>query len=238
MQLAIFDLDGTLTRTTRADADCYVRAVRESFGIHSIDSDWTKYTHSTDSGITVEVFQSHFHRLPTPDEIGRFKQQFVGLLAGTFRREPDSCREMTGVSTTLQRLKAHPQWSIALATGSWRACAVLKLRTAGLDLDRVPAAFADDSVAREEIIALARSRALASYSQSDFSRVVYVGDAPWDIRAARRLGIAFLGIAGGRKAERLLREGASEVLQDFSDFEGVLRGLNRVAVPVSAGAAL
>ena len=238
MQLAIFDLDGTLTRTTRADADCYVRAMREGFGILNIDSDWTTYTHSTDSGITAEVFQTHFRRPPTPDEIARFKQQFVGLLAETFRTEPESCREMAGAAAALQRLRAHPQWRIALATGSWRGCAMLKLQTAGLDLDRVPAAFADDSFGREEIIALARSRALACYGQSDFSRVVYVGDAPWDVRAARRLGISFLGIGGGRKAERLLRNGASEVLQDFSDVDGVLRGLDQVVVPASAGAVL
>jgi len=238
MQLAIFDLDGTLTRTTRVDADCYVRAVREGFGILNIDSDWTKYTHSTDSGITAEVFQDSFRRPPTPDEIARFKQQFVGLLAETFTTEPDSCCEIAGASVALQRLRAHPQWRIALATGSWQACAVLKLQTAGLDLDGVPAAFADDSPVREEIIALARSRALTCYRQDDFSRVVYIGDAPWDVRAARRLGVPFLGIGGGRKAQRLLRDGASEVLQDFGDFERLLRELHQVTVPVSAGEAL
>jgi beta-phosphoglucomutase-like phosphatase (HAD superfamily) len=238
MQLAVFDLDGTLTRTTRTDAACYVRAMREGFGILNIDSDWTTYTHSTDSGITAEVFQTHFRRPPTPDEIARFEQQFVGLLAETFRAEPDSCRETAGAAAALQRLRSHAQWRIALATGSWRACALLKLQTAGLNLDGVPAAFADDSFAREEIIALARSRALAWYRQSDFSRVVYIGDAPWDVRAARRLGIAFLGIGGGRKAERLLRDGASEVLQDFSDFEGLLRGLDQVTIPASVGAGL
>jgi phosphoglycolate phosphatase-like HAD superfamily hydrolase len=238
MELAIFDLDGTLTRTTRADADCYVRAIREGFGILDIDSDWTTYTHSTDSGITAEVFETHFRRPPTPDEIARFKQQFVGLLAETFRTEPDSCSEIAGASAALRRLRAHPQWRVALATGSWQASAVLKLQNAGLDLDGVPAAFADDSPAREEIIALARSRALACYGQNDFSRAVYIGDAPWDVRAARRLDIPFLGIGGGRKGQRLLRDGASEVLQDFGDFERLLRKLHQVTVPLQAGAAL
>ena len=238
MQLAIFDLDGTLTRTTRVDEVCYVRAVRQELGIPAIDNDWSKYTHSTDSGITAEILQIHFGRPPRPEELARVRERFFALLAETFRMEPDSCSEIAGASAALQRLRAHPQWRIALATGSWQACAVLKLRTVGLDLDGVPAAFADDSPAREEIIALARSRALACYRQNDFSRIVYVGDAPWDVRAARRLGIPFLGIGGGRKAQRLLRDGASEVLQDFGDFERLLRGLHQVTVPVSAGAAL
>jgi phosphoglycolate phosphatase-like HAD superfamily hydrolase len=238
MQLAVFDLDGTLTRTTRVDADCYVRAVREAFGIPSIDSDWTKYTHSTDSGITAEIFQNRFRRPPTVDEVAGFKQQFVGLLAQAFRTEPESCREVAGASAALQRLRVDPQWRIALATGSWQASAALKLQTAGLDLEGVPAAYADDSVLREEIVSLARSRALQCYRESDFSRVVYIGDAAWDVRSARRLGIPFLGIGSGRRAERLLRDGASDVLQDFSDFDRLLRGLHEVTVPVSAGAAL
>jgi len=233
MQLAIFDLDGTVMHTTRVDEVCYVRAVRQELGVHDIDNDWSKYTHSTDSGITAEILQIHFGRQPTRDELTRVRERFLALLAETFRTEAGSCSEIAGATAALQQLRVHPQWRIALATGSWQECAVLKLHTAGLGLDGVPAAFADDSPVREEIIALARSRALTCYRQDDFSRVVYVGDAPWDVRAARRLGIPFLGIGGGRKAQRLLRDGASEVLQDFGDFERLLRGLQHVTVPVA-----
>ncbi|MGD0948556.1 MAG: HAD family hydrolase [Candidatus Binatia bacterium] len=234
MQLAIFDLDGTLMRTTRVDEVCYVRAVRQELGIQDIDNDWSKYTHSTDSGITAEILQIRFGRPPRPDELARVRERFVGLLAETFRTEPDSCSEIAGASAALQRLRAHPQWRIALATGSWQACAMLKLRTAGPDLDGVPAAFADDSPAREEIIALAQSRALQGYGQDDFGRVVYIGDAPWDVRSARRLGLPFLGIGSGRGARRLLADGASEVLPDFSDFDRLLQALEQAAVPTPA----
>ena len=231
MHLAIFDLDGTLTRTTRVDEMCYVRALRDALGITEIDSEWSHYTHSTDSGITTEIFQNCYRRLPTADEVERLRQRFVGLLAATFRVEPASCTEVHGAAAALRRLNAHPQWRIALATGSWQASARLKLESAGLDLDGVPAAFADDSLRREEIVALARSRALQCYEQDDFSRTVYVGDAPWDVRAARRLGIPFVGIGGERAAERLHREGADRVLRDFEAFDRVLRALEETSVP-------
>jgi phosphoglycolate phosphatase-like HAD superfamily hydrolase len=231
MQLAIFDLDGTLMRTTRVDEVCYVRAVRQELGIPAIDNDWSKYTHSTDSGITAEIFQIRFGRPPRPDELARVRERFVALLAETFRTEPESCAETTGAAATVRRLRSHPHWRIALATGSWRACALLKLQVAGLECDAIPAAFADDSPAREEIIALARWRALQGYGQDDFGRVVYIGDAPWDVRSARRLGLPFLGIGSGRGAQRLLADGASEVLPDFSDFDRLLQALDQAAVP-------
>jgi phosphoglycolate phosphatase-like HAD superfamily hydrolase len=47
--------------------------------------------------------------------------------------------------------------------------------------------------------------------------VVYVGDAVWDVKAARNLGYRFVGIGSGANAERLRREGARRVLADYLD---------------------
>jgi phosphoglycolate phosphatase-like HAD superfamily hydrolase len=62
-----------------------------------------------------------------------------------------------------------------------------------------------------------------------FEKVVYVGDGVWDVRAARALGIGFLGLATGTKAVRLLEEGASCVLPDLSDPMRVVERLEAVA---------
>ncbi len=231
MQLAIFDLDGTLTRTTHVDEVCFLRALHEEFRIAIVDNDWSTYTHSTDSGITAEIFQRHCGRAPTLDEVGRYQRQFIALLAESFRNAPDSCVEIPGANAALQRLRAHPSWRIALATGSWQASATLKMHTAGLALGDVPAAFADDSPDRGDIIALARKRALAQYREARFSRTVYIGDAPWDVRTARRLGLPFLGVGGGRTALRLRQEGADGMIQDFSDFDRVMEALENAVTP-------
>ena len=60
--------------------------------------------------------------------------------------------------------------------------------------------------------------------------VVYVGDGVWDLRAARRLGHGFVGVGGDRGRERLVREGASVVLRDFTDLEGTVAALSAAAV--------
>ncbi len=231
MQLAIFDLDGTLTRTTRVDEACFLRALHEEFGVAIIDNDWSNYTHSTDSGITAEIFQRQFGRAPTMDETQRFRNRFVALLADNVRSEPAACVEIAGASAALERLRTHAGWRLALATGSWRDSAMLKIRTARLACGDMPAAFADDCPDRGDIITLARSRAVACYRGVKFSRTVYVGDAPWDVRTSRRLGLPFLGVGGARTALRLRREGADGVIATFRDFDRLLEALTNAATP-------
>jgi phosphoglycolate phosphatase-like HAD superfamily hydrolase len=67
------------------------------------------------------------------------------------------------------------------------------------------------------------------YGQDYFEKVVYVGDGIWDVRAAKPLGIGFLGLATDTKARRLLEEGALCVLPDFSDLPRVGECLEVVA---------
>jgi phosphoglycolate phosphatase-like HAD superfamily hydrolase len=61
-----------------------------------------------------------------------------------------------------------------------------------------------------------------------FDEVVYVGDQPWDLRAARELGIAFLGIGRDSRARRLEREGAT-VVSGYGEPDSFLKLLDTVA---------
>jgi phosphoglycolate phosphatase-like HAD superfamily hydrolase len=92
-----------------------------------------------------------------------------------------------------------------------------KLASAGLPVGGIPWASADDASDRVEILRTAIQRAGRRYSQVAFEKVVSIGDGVWDVRAAKALGIVFLGLAADDKAGRLVEEGASCVLPDFSD---------------------
>jgi phosphoglycolate phosphatase-like HAD superfamily hydrolase len=100
-----------------------------------------------------------------------------------------------------------------------------KLASAGLPVDAFPWASADDALGREDILRTAIRRAGQVYGRDTFEKVVYVGDGVWDGRAAKALGIAFLGIGAGERAGRLVDEGASCVLPDFSDSVRVIECL-------------
>jgi phosphoglycolate phosphatase-like HAD superfamily hydrolase len=231
MRLVIFDVDGTLMRSTQLDEACFVRALEEDFGIVGVDTNWLGYTHSTDSGIIREVFERRFGRPPLSAELSRFQQRFLGQLERALRETPGCCDEVPGARAALAALQRHAVWAAAIATGSWRALALRKLHAAGLPVDGFPAAFADDGIAREEILQTAMERARRQYAQPAFQRVVYMGDAVWDVRAAARLRLSFIGIGEQRRAAVLQQEGARRVLRDLSDVDLLLRLLDEAPVP-------
>ena len=65
-----------------------------------------------------------------------------------------------------------------------------------------------------------------------FVSTVYVGDGIWDARACRTLGIPFIGIGSGERADRLVSEGAVCVFQNYSDADIFLESLNEITQAV------
>lgn len=234
MQLAIFDIDGTLANTNPMDARCYIRAVHDELGVDLSSAQWSDFTFVSDSGISVQVFERHLGRAPAAADLSRLQRRFCDLLAEAARRHPESFTEVPGASQALRRLREHRSWTVAIATGSWRACALVKLQAAGLDIEGIPAAFADDGLAREDILIAAQARALAATGHARFERIVSIGDAPWDVQAARRLGLPFIGVRAHRNAVALDAWGASHVVSDFTDFDLLLRCFAAASVPAMA----
>jgi phosphoglycolate phosphatase-like HAD superfamily hydrolase len=218
MRLVIFDIDGTLTQTTRVDERCFLRALAME-AITAVSTEWADYVHITDSGIAQQIFQERLGRAPSDGELERLQHNFVNLLADAFREEPAACVEVPGAADALRRLRRERGWAIAIATGGWRTAALLKLETARIEVDDVPAAFADDAVSREAIVSTALARAQARYGAVAFDKIVYVGDGAWDVRTAARLNLGFVGVGTERRAAELRSCGATHVIGDFTDYE-------------------
>ena len=231
MNLAIFDIDGTLTQTDHVDDVCFVQALADAFGITDISTDWAGYPHTTDSAIISYVFQDCLNRRPDESELQKFKTHFVSLLDDHRAADTSLFAEIEGAGFMLRRLNQEPAWRVAIASGGWRVSATLKLRIAGIDVDQFPAAFADDGFSREEILKTAVLRSQKRYQQARFERIVSVGDGLWDVRTARNLNFAFLGIGNDRGKEKLLRAGARHVLRDFSDYDELIGCLTKADVP-------
>lgn len=221
MRLVIFDIDGTLTRTAEVDEVCYVRAFEEELGWTGISTEWAGYPSCTDEAIALEIFARHGGRPPRDGEIDRVRRRFLSLLEAALAE--DTFTEIPGAGEALRRLQSDPCFRVALATGAWESSARLKLRTAGLEVDGIPFASSDDHPHREEIVRRAIARAEAG--NGPFESIVSVGDGVWDVRTARALGIGFVGIGSGERAERLRREGAERVFEDFRDWEAFVEGL-------------
>src|SRR5436309_206900 len=102
MHLVMFDIDGTLTETMKVDEECFVRSFKDVFGFADIDTDWSHYSRTTDSGIFHDVFRSHIGRSPTAREVWRFRQHFIELLAAASSQSPFS--PVAGADRLLSRL--------------------------------------------------------------------------------------------------------------------------------------
>lgn len=215
MQLVVFDIDGTLTRTDAIDDACYAAAVSEVLSIPGIDTDWTHYPHVTDSGILRHVVRSSLGRDVLPLEMDRVCQCFRRRLEDALGRRPDSCLPVPGGPEMLRQLAVQSSLAVALATGGWESTARLKLERAGYDIQDIPLASSSDADTREEIMRIAELRAREKHGVPPFETITYVGDGVWDARAAANLGWRFLGVGTGEQAARLEREGAFAVIDHY-----------------------
>jgi len=217
--LVVFDVDGTLTRTagTGADFVCYARALADVWGIRTTREECNEVRHVTDRGTAEELIARRLGRAIGPEDLLQLHARFMELLADALPDDPGRLA-VPGAAAMLDHLRAAGH-GVAIATGAWEASARLKLARAGIPLDGIPLAACDDHLAREAIM----EHAIAcAGGRGRHVRVVYVGDAPWDVRATRRMGLPLVGIdydASGR----LDAHGVSVVLRDYTDVGVVLR---------------
>ena len=212
--LVVFDVDGTLTLTSEINRDAFAQAFEDAFGRPlpaPISPGWAGYPRVSASGALLDAAQRALGREPHPDEVEAVRERFMEHLMTLLytRKAP---LEVPGAIEALRRLRLGGH-HVALASGDWWAGAEVKLERAGFEVDDLPAASADDAPERDAIIEAAIGRA---GGRGAHPHVVYVGDGPWDVTAARQAGLAVLGVdpRGTRRLDPL----GVEVIPDFSDY--------------------
>jgi phosphoglycolate phosphatase-like HAD superfamily hydrolase len=228
----MFDIDGTLTETMKVDEECFVRSLADVYGFTGVETNWSRYKHTTDSGIFHEIHLARTGRPPSVAEVSHFRQHFVALLG----RESSNSgfAPITGARRLLSGLADSAEYRVSLATGGWCDSARIKMASAGMCFDDHPAASADDALERESIMKISLQRAVERHETS-FVGTMYVGDEIWDARACRALGISFMGIGSGGRAVRLASEGAIRVFEDYSDTDLFLQSLNEITQAAELG---
>jgi beta-phosphoglucomutase-like phosphatase (HAD superfamily) len=208
MDLAIFDIDGTLIDSNAVDNACFLATFETAFGIPASGTDWSDYQHHTDRGLTHEFLQRAWKRDPVEEEIAKHRAAFIEALHASVAR----LEEIRGARAFIEFLRGRG-WEIALATGAWSESAKLKLAAAGFPPD-LPLACCDQFTSREDIV----RNAIAG---RQCNRIVVFGDGWWDVRAARNLGLPFIGVG-------IAARGAMESIADFGDPESVLAAMTRL----------
>ena len=226
MNLVVFDVDGTLVASVGVDETCFVQSFADVFDIREVETNWLEYQHQTDSGLTFEILDKHRHREPTAKDVGLLKDRFFAILSDAIKVA--GITSIPGASQALASLSSDPHWCIAIATGGWSKAARLKLSSAGLHVESLPFASADDSFDRSVIVRKAVQLAKQRCGTEEFANITYVGDGVWDARSAKELGIAFIGVGNQDRQAELLAEGASRVVPDLRDIVSVLQSFQGV----------
>ena len=203
--LAIFDIDGTICDTQKAEDLCYSRAILEVTGISLETLDWTQYQEPTSSGIVRDLLADDPNR---KEKENRIKYRFVELLREAVPTHPQDFTPIEGAVEFINDLREGSEYSVAIATGGFDEEARFKLQCCGLDINDFPHATSSDDSRRSSIIPLAVKRA-----GFPISSCVYFGDALWDIKVSRLLGVPLVGI--GRK-KTVFDE--NEMVDHFRDF--------------------
>lgn len=227
MKLAIFDVDGTLLDNLESEDACYAAALVGGLGLPALDTDWRTYKDVSDEGIAREAHERAFGHAPSGERIKATVDRFLGLLADAHAVSP--LQAITGAANLLSVLPRRG-WLAALATGAWGKAARYKLAAAGLVVDPIPLATAEDGPGRVAIARAAWQR--ATRDSASFERVILVGDGIWDLATANALGLPFVGRATGERAAALLAHGAKHVLPDFSDIDQTICAFEAAGVPL------
>jgi phosphoglycolate phosphatase-like HAD superfamily hydrolase len=222
--LALFDIDGTLLESNEFDIECFVDAVKQVLGLDRINEDWSQYNNITDVGILSEIYQSNFGKEIVTEILEEVEKRFTQTIRNKFQSGDMVLDPLPGAHEAVEILMSADDWAVALATGGWKNAANLKLNKAKMNLDGVPMFSSNNAISRPEILKIAMESMQAGTGVDRFQKVVCIGDGIWDLRAAREVGIAFLGV--GRSTKKLIAEGASHVIEDYADIDKFLESLN------------
>lgn len=225
--LVIFDIDGTLIRSTHIDDECFCIAMERVLGLRGFDTNWANYEYSTDDGLILEIGRRHGGFEATPRQIDDAKSEFFRELRRAVGASAVSpCTPIEGVAAMLEAVRSREGWSVGISSGTSEEAARIKLAAAGLSLEGLPATFSHRCAKthrpamRAEIIAATRRKLVEDPAGNDGSarsRAVYVGDGLWDLRAARELGMGFVGVRHDGDESRLRSEGAQRIVHHYRD---------------------
>ncbi len=230
MILVIFDVDGTLVFSEKKDSQCFADTYQAVYKKPFPTIDWRKYPHVSDTTIFKTVIQEHFDRIPDEVEEESFRQQFVANIIENRKQTPAEFKEVPYAKQTIDKLLADDRFIIGVATGGWKAPAIVKLNFVNIPTDKLIITGADGKVTRADITNETIDKAVALHG--DFERIVYIGDAIWDVTTTRNMGLPLIGIRRKGDVDFLEEKGVGLVLKDFENYAAFLEGLLNVGVPV------
>jgi phosphoglycolate phosphatase-like HAD superfamily hydrolase len=225
--LLLFDIDGTLVRSrplthqvALTDAMVEVFGLEVAPGAEPVrDAEpWGK----TDRQILRDVLAAAGIDPPDAEAVARW--QDAACVAYERLETEDASADHGATAAALERLRAAGH-TLALVTGNLEPIARRKLALRGLDrfFPSGGGGFGSDGDLRPELVPIARARAGTGSRPYQREQTVLIGDTPRDVEAALADGVRAIAVEGARfSAQALLAAGASAVIGEIAELEGVL----------------
>jgi phosphoglycolate phosphatase-like HAD superfamily hydrolase len=221
-KLAVLDIDGTLTDSIALHQTAFLSAI-ESFNFPNLDRNWSGYKHHTDTAIFEEAWFKAYGEAVTAEDRSifheRLEAEFETAHVGV------EVQEIRGATGFVQALRDRG-WTVVFATGGLRRLSRSKLKSVGIPFSEEVLITASEHTTRHELVSHA-IKAASAQSGSVLTAIVSVGDGLWDMQTAADLGVPFLGVGIGAKADDLQRRGAV-VVPDFGDLPSVFSRLESI----------
>jgi len=216
--LLLFDIDGTLLDSGGIGQHAMRTVGQETFE-GKLDFKNVRFSGMLDPNIYQEAAQAGGLNDPQTHH-QRFHDAYIEELTAELDRRSDESFILPGVIELLKATHAHDGTEMGLLTGNYAAAVPLKLRHAGIDIDRFAVtAFGNEAPTRRELVGLAMHKYQAIHNTpAQARRVIVIGDTPRDIDCAKANGCRVLAVATGRFTAQQLREaGADTVVDDLAD---------------------
>lgn len=218
MKLLLFDLDGTIVRSTRG-AEPFNATMRDIFGIDTTDSR-VRFDGKTDPLIIAELLEhAGIGGECEAQMLREFETRLEARLTEALASGATRVDAIPGVQPMLERLVPDPAFALATLTGNFERTARVKLEAAGLADYFEVGAFGSDAARRAALPDVARAR-FRRHTGIDVALAdcVIIGDTVLDHRAAEENGMASILIATGRTPfEELAALRPAAVFADWAD---------------------
>lgn len=217
MILIIFDVDGTLVYSDKRDSQCFADTYQAVYGLPFPTIDWRKYPHVSDTTIFKTVIKEHFDRVATEEEEESFRQKFVANITKNRVQTPEVFHAVHFAQQTIDKLLADDRFVVGVATGGWKAPAIVKMNFVGIPSEKLIITGADGKETRVEIINETIEK--AKHQHGNFEQIIYVGDAIWDYTTTKEMGIPLIGIRRKGDLDFFQKLGVERVLKDYTNHE-------------------
>lgn len=228
MRLLLFDIDGTLIRSSPVGRRVMRKALEHVFGsAGQIDS--YPFAGKTDRRIIFDILA----------DVGISEEQICNLLPDVYTQMAkwgemlfyqDGLLPCSGVIELVSELTGRTDFLLGLQTGNIQTTAHLKLDAAGLDPSKFSiGAYGSDSAKREELIPLALERAKAASGKiTRHVDVIVIGDTPSDIECAKANSVRSLAVATGSFTPGILAKYDPDfLLDDLSDTDAIIELMSK-----------